>query len=320
MALVIQKEGILNSIQDLGRFGYRRAGINPSGAMDTAAVRILNVLVGNQEDEAVIELHFPAGQMRLEEPAVFAIGGADLAPHLNGIPIDRWKTAVANLGDVLDFRKKANGNRAYLTVAGGFQIPEWLGSKCTNLAAAAGGFKGRRLVKGDRIEFARPLDESSSFSSVRAGNSLIPSYDDRPTIRITAGGEFDELSETTNETLFTESFAISPASNRMGYRLEGKPLHLNGQSGILSSAVCAGTMQLLPDGQIIVLMADHQTSGGYPRLAHVVQRDLPLLAQLGPGDELQFQLIDIAEAEQLEIAFERELNLLRIGRRLSVGS
>lgn len=318
MALVIQKEGILDSIQDLGRFGYRQAGINPGGAMDTAAVRILNTLVGNKEDEAVIELHFPAGQMLFEEPALLAVGGADLAPHLNGVPVDGWKTVVASGGDVLDFRKKIFGNRAYLTVAGGFQIPEWLGSKCTNLAAAAGGFKGRRLVKGDRIDFAHSLGDSSSFSPLRAGYSLIPGYGTNPTIRVTAGIEFDGLNETAKGSLCTDSLAVSTVSNRMGYRLDGKALSFNGPSGILSSAVCAGTVQLLPDGQMIVLMADHQTTGGYPRIAHVIQRDIPLLAQLGPGNKVTFQLVGIVEAEQLEMEFERELNLLRIGRRLNV--
>ena len=325
MSLLILKEGILTTIQDLGRFGHKRFGVNQTGVMDAGAARLINILLGNHQAEAVLEMHFPADEILFERATIFALGGADFGAELDGKPVDNWRSSFAKKGNVLKFRGKLAGNRAYLSVAGGLQIEKWLGSASTNLTAAIGGYKGRQLQKGDRIglntkstnkptEVGTPNNSAtrSEFVSRRISRSLVPPYSRFPVVRIIAGAEYGLLTASGQEAL-NQNFAISNDSNRMGFRLIGPPLDLLESKELLSSAVSFGTIQLLPDGQMIVLMADHQTSGGYPRIANVITRDLPLVAQLGPDDKLAFQLVSIEEAEDLTMDFENELNLLRVG-------
>jgi antagonist of KipI len=309
MPLVVSKPGILTTVQDLGRTGYRSLGINPGGVMDRTATRIINTLLGNDGWEAVLELHFPAGEFVFETEISFAIGGADLGALLNGRELRNWSVASANNGDVLKFSERRTGNRGYLAVAGGFRVDEWLGSKSTNLVASAGGFQGRKLAAGDRIEFV----ERRKVSPKTVGPSIVPRYSRFPTVRIIAGAEFDLLTAISERRLLNSAFTVTNESNRMGYRLSGDPLHLLDSKEMVSAAVSFGTIQHLPDGQLIVLMADHQTSGGYPRVANVIESDLPLLAQLGPGDGVSFHLVTIEEAERELLEFARELNILRVG-------
>ena len=309
MSLVVSKPGILTTVQDLGRTGYRSLGINPGGVMDRAAARLVNTLLGSDASEAILEMHFPAGEFVFETEISFAIGGADLGASLNGKAIRNWSVATADKGDVLRFAERYTGNRAYLGIAGGFRIDQWLGSKSTNLVASAGGFFGRKLAAGDRIEFAEPR----KVSLKTVGPSIVPRYSRFPTVRIIAGAEFDLLTGIDEGRFLNSAFTVTGESNRMGYRLSGEPLHLLDAKEMVSAAVSFGTIQLLPDGQLIVLMADHQTSGGYPRIANVIEADLPLLAQLGPGDGVSFHLVTMEEAERAILEFERELNILRVG-------
>lgn len=316
MGIVIEKPGILTNVQDLGREGHRRLGINPGGAMDRTAARLVNILLGNDENEAVIEMHFPAARMRFDTDAVIAIGGADFAPELDGDVIANWKPVAVNQGSVLRFAERGSGNRAYLAVAGGFAVEPWLGSSSTNLAAKIGGVEGRRLATGDAIGFRNQIGDVRFLGQGSVSSSLLPFYSRFPTVRIIAGAEFERMDETGKTALTGHDFVIGAASDRMGFRLEGEPISLVESIDLLSSAVSFGTIQLLPDGQLIVLMADHQTTGGYPRVAHVISRDLPLLAQLGPGDKVAFHLISHTEAEELAVDFERELRFFRVGGRL----
>ena len=314
MSLFVQKPGILTTIQDGGRTGSRSLGINPSGAMDRTAMSLINLLLGNNENEAVIEMHFPAGEFVFEVDCSFAVGGADLGAVLNGIEIANWSSAIARRGDSLRFTDRQNGNRAYLAVAGGFSIPEWLGSKSTNIAAGAGGIGGRRLQAGDRIGFLNPI----TCKTQRLGPTMTPKYNRFPTVRVIAGAEFDELTAISERTFLREGFKVTNESNRMGFRLSGMPISLLDTNRMVSAAVTFGTIQLLPDGQMIVLMADHQTAGGYPRIANVISADLPLLAQLGPGDGVGFRLVSIDEAEFLLARREKDLQFLRLGIRFNV--
>lgn len=311
--MVFEKAGILTTVQDLGRVGHRRFGVNPNGVMDTAAPRIANLLVGNEEDFAVLEMHFPAPRIVFEKDAVISICGADLQPRLSDEDIKNWCPVFVEKGSVLNFAAPAFGTRAYLAVNGGFEIDEWLGSRSTNLAAKIGGFNGRKIEKGDRIEIDGTVRENSDLPLVEPSTSLVPRYSKFPTVRVVAGAEYELLTEEAKEKLATENFSLSAASDRMGFRLKGEPLHLADNIELISSAVSFGTIQLLPDGQLIVLMADHQTSGGYPHVANVVSRDLPLLAQLGPNDKVAFHLIENSEAEALALEFEHELCFFRVG-------
>lgn len=311
MSILIQKGGILTTVQDLGRTGFRHAGINPGGVMDTAAASLINILLGNVESEGVLEMHFPADVVRFEVSAAFAIGGADFGAELDGEPVQNWRPLFASRGSVLKFTGKEFGNRAYLAVAGGFKLESWLGSLATNRVAEIGGFRGRKLEKGDRI-FLNSDGATEIRSNFRLAGSLLPRYGRFPTVRITAGPEFDLLNALGEETLLHENFVISADSDRMGFRLRGRSIYMLSEMEMVSSAVNFGTVQLLPDSQLIVLMADHQTTGGYPRLANIVAVDLPLIAQLGPNDKVAFHLVTLEEAERLTIQFERDLNLFKV--------
>jgi antagonist of KipI len=312
MSLFITKAGILTTVQDLGRNGFRRFGINQNGAMDKTAVRLINSLLGADENAAVLEMHFPAPEIVFEKPAIFALGGAEFSAELNGAPIDNWRLHLADTGATLKFSKKIFGNRAYLSVKNGFQIESWLGSASTNLKARIGGFRGRKLDRGDRISF-RQADLQLPYARKKISNSIIPFYSAFPTVRVVAGAEFDLLTAISQENFLKKNYLLNLQSDRMGFRLGGEPLYLLYDKELVSSAVNFGTIQLLPDGQMIVLMADHQTAGGYPRLANVVPTDLPLLAQLGAHDKIAFHLISLAKAENLVVQFEKELNLLKTG-------
>ncbi|MEO5860643.1 MAG: biotin-dependent carboxyltransferase family protein [Pyrinomonadaceae bacterium] len=309
MKLLIRKPGILTTVQDLGRTSHQALGINPNGVMDRTAARLINALLGNDDNEAVLETHFPAVEVEFGSGCSFAIGGADLGAELSGIPIRNWSSLAAKPGDVLRFTKPSCGMRPYLAVAGGFAIDKWLGSCSTNLIAGAGGRNGSSLKAADVIA----LREPRMTASHTIGPSMTPKYSRFPTVRVVAGGEFGLLTAISEKAFLSDGFTITSDSNRMGYRLSGPPIHLLHTKEMVSAAVTFGTIQLLPDGQLIVLMADHQTAGGYPRIANVISADLPLLAQLGANDGVSFHLVTIDEAERVAAEFERNLCRLRTG-------
>ncbi len=312
MSLVIRKEGMLTTIQGLGRYGLQRFGINPRGAMDRTAVRLINLLLGNAEDEPAIEMHFPAGEMFFEESCVVALGGADFNATLNDEKIENWRPVFAEQLSVLKFKQKLVGNRCYLAVRGGFNLA--LGGDKRSKSKAAP-IEGLPLKKTDRIELKVQSTSDDIFPNRQISNSLLPVYSNFPTVRLVAGGEFDLLSESDKRSLAEEDFVITNDSNRMGYRLRGPGLRVKDTAEMVSAAVSFGTIQLLPDGQLIILMADHQTSGGYPRIANTISVDLPLLAQLGAKDKVAFNLVDIEEAERLTMQFEQDIRRLRTGCR-----
>ncbi|CAN5284342.1 biotin-dependent carboxyltransferase family protein [soil metagenome] len=313
MSILIQRPGILTTVQDLGRYGFRRFGINPGGVMDPAAARLINVLLGNSEREAVLEMHFPAPQIIFEKEAVAAIGGADFLPHLDGKPVRTWQVFRAKPGSILYFAGKGLGNRAYLAIKSGLEIDRWLGSSSTNLIAARGGLSGRRLEAKDRIGFRSSAMENFVSTGTRLSPWIIPPYSSTPTVKVNPGAEFTNLSDHAREIFLSRQFEISGKSDRMGFRLTGEAVELSECSEMISSAVSFGTIQALPDNQLIILMADHQTTGGYPRLAHVISHDLPLIGQLGPGDKVAFQLVTPNRAEKLYLEFERNLKFLGAG-------
>lgn len=319
MSITFEKPGILTTLQDLGRYGYRRLGINPTGVMDAAAARLINILLGNDENEAVLEMHFPAPQILFDADAIIAIGGASFSPRLDDRPLQNGRPYFVKKGTRLQFVNRSGGNRAYLAIHGGFQFKTWLRSSSTNLTAKIGGHEGRTFGVGDTLNFTKKIKRPLNLTAAQVSSSLIPAYSRFPTVRIIAGAEFG-LFANAYDQLFGQDFLISADSNRMGFRLRGEPILLAKPYELVSAAVNFGTIQLLPDGQLIVLMADHQTSGGYPRLGHVISRDLPLLAQLGANDKVAFHLIKHAEAEELALEYENELNFFRVGCRFQTRS
>lgn len=299
-------------MRDRGRVGYRALGINPGGVMDTAAARIANILVGNDEKSAVLEIYFPAAQIEFGNDTAVALCGGDFGAELDGKSLPNWSTANVTAGSVLSFSRKLRGNVAYLAINGGLLVDEWLGSSSTNQVAGVGGFQGRKLAAGDRVECAKGI----AIANIASGVSVRPLYSRFPTVRIVPGSEFEFLTAPSERTFLGEGFTFTKDCDRMGYRLSGAPIHLLHERQMVSSAVTFGTIQLLPDGQLIILMADHQTSGGYPRIGNVISADLPILAQCGPGDGVSFAMVSIKEAERVALKFESELNFLRVGCRL----
>ena len=303
------KGGIFTTIQDLGRNNFRRFGINPNGAMDRRAARLINILVGNPENSPVIEMHFPAPVIEFESETAFALGGADFGARLDDRAAENWQVAFAKKGQILSFAEKLSGNRAYLAISGDIEIEQRLNSASTNIASEFGGFRGRTLRSGDRLE----INSDRLFFPLKLARSFTPSDSSAAKIRIVKGAEFKYLTGLSEIALRSDEFKISPDSDRMGFRLAGEPLYLLDNIEILSSAVDFGTVQLLPNGQMIILMADHQTTGGYPRIAHVISVDLPVLAQFGVNDNVAFEFVSQKKAEDLLLEFENDLGFLKTG-------
>jgi antagonist of KipI len=298
MSLKIIRAGILDTIHDLGRFGYQHQGINPGGAMDRFSASLANALLGKELHAPVMEMHYPASTILFEEACLICLTGADFYPVVNDKPLALYQPIVVTPSSVLSWKKWHAGARCYLSILNDLQLDKWLHSYSTNLKAGAGGFKGRRLEKGDRLTFL-PIDLPYLKQSVlalpwRYNESFIQTNE----IAFIPGPEWNWLTTGSQQTLLNEPFKITTASDRMGYRLQGNLLEQATNEQLLSSAVTFGTVQLLPNGQLIVLMADHQTTGGYPRVANVVSAHLPKLAQMGPQNDIRFVMTDLLSAER----------------------
>ena len=316
MSLKVIKAGILDTIQDMGRYGQQQLGINPTGAMDKYAMQVTNMLVGNQPGEAVVELHFPASVFMFTQPAMIALGGADFSASINGEPVPNLHCILVGKNDLLQFHKPVNGARAYLAVKNGFAINKWLGSYSTHLKAKGGGYNGRNLYKDDELLLREPFSSSISQDDFvvlpwQADMKCLPAgqagVDESKEILILPGNEWERLTTESKENFTMTSFVITQQSDRMGYRLNNIPLHSMTNEEVVSSAVSFGTIQLLPDGGLIVLMADHQTTGGYPRVAHIISAHHSRLAQMKAGDKVYFRLTDQSTAEQLLIKQQQHL-------------
>jgi len=318
MSLKIIKAGLLDTIQDTGRYGYQHLGINPAGAADRFAARLANALLGRELDAAVLELYFPAAQVNFERPAIICISGADLVPTANGQPLAINQPHFISSGTELRFTGLAAGAVAYMAVLNGLRTERWLNSHSTHLKAGVGGFKGRRLLQGDCIEFEEQL-------SLQVQGHMLVSLPWKEEVeyrkehfRFIEGPEWETLTEESKECFQSAPFTISRDSDRMGFRLQGAALTSNTQQEQVSSAVGFGTVQLLPSGQLVVLMADHQTTGGYPRLAAVIAADLPALAQKRPGEVVYFRATTRLEAEESLLRVEQYLRRVQSSSKLKL--
>jgi antagonist of KipI len=318
MSISIIKPGLLGTIQDMGRYGYGSLGINCGGAMDRYAAQLANALVGNNSHEAVIEIHFPGPQILFEQNALISITGANFSATLNDELLPLWQPLLIRKNTILHFPKLQQGARSYIAVHGGFCINSWLGSYSTNLKAAAGGFNGRQMAKGDElafkestIYFAALMKEGKDFNALAWRADVSKTYQYPHEIFFIEGNEYPLLSEASANDLLQNNFIIHPSSDRMGYHLKGPELKLNKRIELLSTGVSFGTIQLLPNGQLIILMADHQTTGGYPRIGHVISAHLPKLAQLRPSDSIQFKKTTIATAEEMLLLQQQESAIMQ---------
>jgi antagonist of KipI len=316
MTITVTRPGMLSTFQDLGRHGWQHLGVPVSGAMDVRAHRLANLLVGNDEDMATLEMTLTGATLQFGVNACVAACGGDFAATRNGEPLPVNRPVVVRAGDRLAFGPSAHGARAYLSVHGGFDVPALLGSQSTFLRGGFGGLEGRALRKGDHFGVRRPLaaagleDLARQLWATRLYLSGPIAEPARTRVRIVPSHLWDGFTDDSRDALLTQPYRIQPESDRMGYRLAGPPLALAEPSELLSEATTFGTIQVPGGGQPIVLMADRQTTGGYPKIAYVASCDLPLLAQMAPGRTLRFQLIDIDEARELDLAIEAAFDAL----------
>ena len=309
MEMTIHRPGLQTTVQDLGRRGHRGAGVPLSGAMDSVALRIANALVGNDDSAAALEFALVGPEVEFSSDVLIALGGAECEG------LSPWRPKWVRAGERLKLGHCIAGCRGYLAIAGGIAAEPVLGSRSTFLRAAIGGWQGRALVAGDVIavgptastdHLPRPASDHSRW---RIDPRVLPPYSSAPTIRLIPGAQREEFGDTWREV----DFEVTPQSDRMGLRLQGAPLARNSANELLSSAVAPGTVQVPPSGQPLVLMADAQTIGGYPQLGHVIAVDLPLVAQLRPGDRIRFAESSLDEAHALMLARERAIAILREG-------
>ncbi|HDR5277367.1 TPA: biotin-dependent carboxyltransferase [Bacillus thuringiensis] len=322
MDVEVLHAGMFTTVQDLGRSYYQQYGVPVGGAMDQSAIRMINMLVGNEENEAALEMTIMGPKLLIKKTTLLAIGGADMEPLLNGERIPLWRPILAEEGSMLCFGKVKSGCRAYVTFAGGVHIDHTMGSKSTYIRAAIGGIEGRMLNKGDYFQigaqpemanrFIQDLQKDGRIKTKWAiNNSVLSKYKKHPKLRVITDFEYDQFTEESRKAFFTKEYKVSNYADRMGYRIEGEVLNRIEEKEVLSNPVTFGTIQVPNGGQPIILMADRQTTGGYPRMGNIISVDLPLLAQLKPGDYVSFEEITLEEAEQLYIEQEVNINLLK---------
>lgn len=297
----VLRAGIQTTVQDLGRSGYRHLGIAQSGALDAPALMLANRLVNNPVHFAGLEMVVGPISLRFSQPLWFAICGADSDAELDGVPVrSGWRTR-AGAAQVLTLRGAKNGMRAYLAVAGGIAVPLVLGSRSTDIAAQFGGFLGRALRRGDHL----PLGlVAAGAICERAVGSLQRLW--TPDLRVLPGPEYDEFGAEAQRAFWQQAWRVAPQSNRMGYRLEGQPLPRAVSGDLLSHAVMPGVIQVPPNGLPIVLLADAQATGGYPRIGVVIQADLWKLAQARPGTRFCFIQSDLAQAQAAQKKWQQQ--------------
>ena len=324
MTLVVRHPGIQATVQDLGRLASQHIGVSVGGAMDEQAHRLANALVGNDADAPALDCAFGGIALQCDAPTLIALTGRDITASLDGASIPAWHAVRAHAGGLLVLH---TGCRTTIAVAGGFDVSAVLGGRGTSLRAAFGGWHGRALRKDDRLPVSAPSPLAQRMTADlenrkriigdwSVGPTLRPPYSAHPTVRIIIGPEFEQLTSASRDTFLRDSFRVAPESDRMGYRLTGHSLALTAPREMLSSGVTAGTIQLPPGGAPIVLMADRQTTGGYPRLGDVIAVDLPLIAQLRPGDSVGFAPVSLSLAHALYRM--REQHLTRATRALQL--
>lgn len=319
--LKILKNSLQATIQDLGRYGFQKYGVIASGAMDPYAHRLANILVGNDEQAATIEIALVGPAIEFSEDTVIALCGGDLSPKLEGQAAPMWRTLSIKKGNTLTFGEPRIGARCYLAVAGGIDVPEVMGSRSTYLRAGIGGFQGRALKKGDEIpsgQISKQHYSSLLRNTEDESDWMLPParYFEEPVIRMMAGRQFDLFDDNSKQRIFQQAFAVSSNSDRMGYRLEGPRLALSTSAELISEAVAFGSVQVPADGNPIVLLADRQTTGGYPKIGQVASVDLPLISQLKPGQQLRFKKISLADAQQRWIEQEQSIREIKAAIKL----
>ena len=320
MSIHVLSPGFLSTVQDDGRNGHRNVGVSSGGALDAHGLRIANLVVGNEESAAGLEITLGGLRLRFDDTRVIAWCGGKFDVRFAGRLLSAGRPVLTRAGDELTIDRPEVGCRAWLAISGGIDVPQLLGSRSTDLRAKFGGVEGRALQVSDVLQLGanpkRAHELVIALERPREASWFAPPEwaapaSRGPVLRVMRGSEWLRFDPASREALLRETFAVTPQADRMGVRLAGPSLHHRGAE-LPSEAVAAGTIQVPPSGEPIVLLPDCQTIGGYPKLAHVITVDLPLAAQLRPGDQVRFQLVRLAEAHRLLLRRERELSMFRL--------
>jgi antagonist of KipI len=316
------RAGFLTSVQDLGRTGFREFGVSLGGALDPHALRVANLLAGNDESAAGLEITFGGLRLRFADDRIVVWCGGDFDARISSTSLEAGHPALVRGGEEFSIESPAIGCRAWLAVSGGIDVPIVLGSRSADLRAGFGGVTGRPVRDGEEFPLgenpkrARALIDKLRTEKIARWK---PAHDwsstarRTPTLRYIAGSDRGRFVESALQLLNSKSFVVSPDSDRMGIRLDGPRLERSEDVDLLSEAVAPGTVQVPPSGKPILLLNDCQTIGGYPKIAHVITVDFPIAAQLCPGDRIRFTEVSFADAHALLLERERNLEQFRRG-------
>jgi antagonist of KipI len=306
-AVHVIKPGLLTTVQDQGRWGFQALGVSVAGPMDPVSQRMANAMAGNPADAATLEITLVGPELVFEDERRVAISGAQYEITVGQEQFLSGGAFVVASGATLRFGRRVRGTRAYLAVAGGFDTPPVLHSRATHLPSMMGGLAGRALTAGDRLPCGPAPRRPAPAAFVQPGviGDAVP--DGRATLRVLPGPQADRFSDDALEALQSAPYRVAPSSNRMGYSLNGPALKHTRGADIISDATPLGVLQVPASGQPILLMADRQTSGGYPKVATVITADIGLAGQLGPGDTITFAVCSRGEALAALIGQEQRL-------------
>ncbi|HLH38869.1 MAG TPA: biotin-dependent carboxyltransferase family protein [Bryobacteraceae bacterium] len=290
----VQSPGMFTTVQDLGRYGYGPLGVSPSGAGDPLALRVGNLLVGNLESAAALEMTLLGGTFVFPEGAIVALAGADFSATVDGSPLAPWTACELSPGATLRTGGAQSGARCYLCVRGGIEVKPLLGSASTHILTGLGGFAGRPLKRGDVLRIGRSAGTPRVIRPAELAK-LAP----RKILRATDGPQTGWFSRASLDRFFGGAYQVTGESNRMGLRLEGPALETPHSGQMISEGVSLGAIQVPAGGKPIILFVEQQTTGGYPKIANVISADLPSIGQLRPRDEIRFEHVEPAAARAL---------------------
>ena len=316
MSVRVSSAGFLTSVQDLGRPGFRESGVSLGGALDAYALRVANALVDNEENAAGLEATMGTLRLRFEDACLVAWCGGSFTVRIGEIYLPAGHAGFVAKDEELVMVAPPSGGRAWLAISGGIDVPPVLGSRSTDLRGNFGGYQGRDLRHGDVLPLGaakKRISQTRKVSQWSAPAIWAAPTPAHPMLRFVRGTDWNRFKSRAHASLVTRSFAVTPTSDRMGVRLDGPPLDRMDLRELLSEAVSPGTLQVPPNGEPILLLSDCQTIGGYPKIANVITVDLPIAAQLWPGDTVRFAEVSLMEAQRLMREREKDFARFRVG-------
>ena len=309
MSITVLNPGLMTTVQDLGRVGYQQFGVSVSGVMCPRSAILANILVGNEDGEAVLECTMMGPHLQFNEATCIAITGGDLGPTLDGKPIPNYAAIAVQAGQILRFTMPKAGCRAFVSFAGGLDIEPVMGSRSTYMKAKIGGFEGRKLQKGDVIKFRDPKADLPKLDL----RHMAPEFRPRAeyTVRVVLGPQDDYFTDEGVATFLSSVYTVTPEFDRMGCRLSGEVIAHKDGGDIISDGISFGAIQVPSSGNPIIMLGDRQTTGGYTKIAGVITADFRILAQLKAGDKVRFEKVSIAQAQDALLAQKGALKCLR---------